>query len=56
MSAPYIELHTRSAFSFLQGASLPEEYADVAAKLKEITVDPKTVSGVVSLKGALAPK
>jgi hypothetical protein len=27
----------------------------VAAKLKEITVDPKTVSGTVSLKGALAP-
>ncbi len=24
---PYIELHARSAFSFLQGASLPEEYA-----------------------------
>ncbi|MCU1257746.1 MAG: dnaE2 [Bryobacterales bacterium] len=30
----YIELHTRSAFSFLQGASLPEEYADAAAKLE----------------------
>jgi hypothetical protein len=29
--------------------------ADVAAKLKDITVDPKTVSGAVSLKGALAP-
>ena len=28
---------------------------DVAAKLKEITVDPKTVSGAVTLKGALAP-
>jgi error-prone DNA polymerase len=27
----YVELHARSAFSFLQGASLPEEYADVAA-------------------------
>jgi len=34
LSAPYIELHARSAFSFLQGASLPEEYADVAAKLE----------------------
>ena len=29
--------------------------ADVAAKLKEISVDPKTVSGAVSLKGAPAP-
>ncbi len=29
----FVELHARSAFSFLQGASLPEEYADAAAKL-----------------------
>ena len=29
---PYIELHARSAFSFLQGASLPEEYAALAAQ------------------------
>ncbi len=28
----YIELHARSAFSFLEGASLPEELADVCAK------------------------
>lgn len=28
----YAELHARSAFSFLQGASLPEEYAEMAAK------------------------
>ena len=26
-----------------------------AARLREITVDPATVSGAVSLKGALAP-
>ena len=25
----YIELHTRSAFSFLEGASVPEELAEV---------------------------
>jgi error-prone DNA polymerase len=31
---PYVELHARSAFSFLQGASLPEEYAEIAAKLE----------------------
>src|ERR1035438_6894405 len=30
MFAPmYIELHTRSAFSFLEGASVPEEMAEV---------------------------
>jgi len=28
----YIELHTRSAFSFLDGASVPEEFADACAK------------------------
>ena len=27
----YIELHTRSAFSFLEGASAPEELAEVCA-------------------------
>ena len=31
---PFVELHARSAFSFLRGASLPEEYAEVAAKLE----------------------
>jgi dipeptidyl aminopeptidase/acylaminoacyl peptidase len=40
---------------YLQGRYQQEMPADVAAKLQEITVDPKTVSGVVSLKGALAP-
>jgi error-prone DNA polymerase len=30
---PYIELHTASAFSFLQGASLPEAIVDRAAEL-----------------------
>jgi len=40
---------------YLGGRSQKDVPADVAAKLKEITVDPKTVSGVVSLKGALAP-
>jgi error-prone DNA polymerase len=30
---PYIELHTRSAFSFLRGASFPEHIAEVAADL-----------------------
>ena len=31
--AMYIELHARSAFSFLEGASLPEELAAVCAQL-----------------------
>ena len=33
MSSSYIELHTASAFSFLQGASLPESIVDRAAEL-----------------------
>ena len=33
MTETYIELHARSAFSFLQGASLPEELAATAAHL-----------------------
>ncbi|MGE5244037.1 MAG: DNA polymerase III subunit alpha [Betaproteobacteria bacterium] len=33
MSSSYIELHTASAFSFLQGASLPEALVDRAAEL-----------------------
>jgi len=41
---------------YLGGRSQKDVPADVAAKLKEISVDPKTVNGVVSLKGALAPK
>jgi dipeptidyl aminopeptidase/acylaminoacyl peptidase len=40
---------------YLGGRSQKDVPADVAAKLKEITVDPKTVSGAVTLKGALAP-
>ena len=31
MTDRYIELHARSAFSFLEGASLPEELATRAA-------------------------
>jgi error-prone DNA polymerase len=33
VSSPYIELHAASAFSFLQGASLPEALVDRAADL-----------------------
>jgi dipeptidyl aminopeptidase/acylaminoacyl peptidase len=40
---------------YLGGRSQKQVPADVAAKLKDITVDPQTVNGVVRLKGALAP-
>ena len=30
----YIELHARSAFSFLRGGSFPEQLAEVAAELE----------------------
>src|SRR5438128_10595857 len=33
VSSSYIELHTASAFSFLQGASLPEALVERAAEL-----------------------
>lgn len=32
-TSPYVELHARSAFSFLRGASLPEQLAERAAQL-----------------------
>ena len=34
MMPSYVELHARSAFSFLRGASNPEELAETAAKEK----------------------
>ena len=40
---------------YLQGRYQQDVPADVAAKLKEITVDPKTVSGAVTLHGGSAP-
>ncbi len=40
---------------YLGGRAQQDVPPDVAIKLKDITVDPKTVSGAVSLKGALAP-
>src|SRR5436309_1937396 len=33
-SMPYVELHANSAFSFLRGASFPEQLAQVAAELE----------------------
>ncbi len=40
---------------YLGGRYQQDVPADVAAKLKDITVDPRTVSGAVTLKGASAP-
>ncbi len=40
---------------YLGGRDQKEVPADVAAKLKEITVDPKTVSGAVTLKSESTP-
>jgi dipeptidyl aminopeptidase/acylaminoacyl peptidase len=40
---------------YLGGRDQKDIPADVEAKLKELIVDPKTVSGDVQLKGALAP-
>src|SRR5436305_13388438 len=34
MASPYVELRARSAFSFLEGASTPEELAESAAILE----------------------
>ena len=41
---------------YLGGRYQQDIPADVAAKLKDITVDPRTVNGAVTLKGASAPK
>ena len=40
---------------YLNGRYQADAPPDVEAKLKEMTVDPKTVSGAVALNGALAP-
>jgi len=40
---------------YLGGRYQKEVPPDVEAKLKELVVDPKTVSGEVQLKGSLAP-
>jgi hypothetical protein len=40
---------------YLGGRTQKDVPADVEARLKVLTVDPKTVSGEVQLNGALAP-
>jgi len=46
---PYVELHTASAFSFLQGASLPEALVDRAADLGYPTIALLDRDGVYGL-------
>jgi error-prone DNA polymerase len=47
MSSPaYIELHARSAFSFLRGACIPEEYITIAAAHKSPAMALTDVDGV----------
>jgi error-prone DNA polymerase len=43
---PYIELHARSAFSFLRGASLPEEYAARASEFGYAAMGLMDIDGV----------
>jgi len=42
----YIELHARSAFSFLRGASLPEEYATICKAFGQTSMALTDVDGV----------
>jgi len=46
MAAPYIELHARSAFSFLRGATAPEDYAAIAAGYDQPAMALTDVDGV----------
>ena len=45
-SPPYVELATRSAFSFLEGGSLPEDLVEVAAQLGHASLGLADVDGV----------
>src|SRR3979411_816764 len=42
----YVELHARSAFSFLQGAAPPEEYAIACAAQQQHAMAPLDLDGV----------
>ncbi|MBV9441696.1 MAG: PHP domain-containing protein [Acidobacteriaceae bacterium] len=44
--APYVELHARSAFSFLEGASLPEDLASRCAELEQPAMAVADANGV----------
>jgi error-prone DNA polymerase len=46
MPAAYIELHARSAFSFLRGGSIPEDYANECNQLSQSSMALLDVDGV----------
>jgi error-prone DNA polymerase len=46
VTADYVELHTRSAFSFLEGASLPEELASRCAEFEQPAIALTDTHGV----------
>lgn len=46
MATPYVELHARSAFSFLRGATVPEDYAALAAGYGQSAMAVTDVDGV----------
>ena len=45
-SPPYIELHARSAFSFLRGACVPEEYVAMCSLYEQSAMALTDVDGV----------
>ena len=49
MTSPYVELGMRSAFSFLEGASLPEDLALRAAELGHSTLALADLDGVYGI-------
>ena len=53
-SSVYVELHAHSAFSFLDGASLPDELVGAAAKLGYRALALTDHNGVYGVDGARA--
>ena len=54
---PYVELHCHSAYSFLDGVSLPDELIEKAAELGHVALaltDHNSVSGSMELAQAAA--
>ena len=50
MAAPeYIELHARSAFSFLRGACVPEDYVALAAAYGQSAMTLTDIDGVAGV-------
>ena len=56
MPSPYVELHARSAFSFLRGACVPEDYIAVAAAQGAQAMALTDVDGVYSADPRKVPE